>query len=200
MKRFKKFALLCGLIFAFPFKITAAEKYALIIAIGDYDTKTGWSKISSANDVPLIKNALLKQSFNESNFTVLMNFYATKSGIENAFKVLINKLKKGDIVVVHYSGHGQQIFDDNGDEVDGLDEALVPVDAWANYNAKYKGENHLRDDEIQKIITGLHPTFLQSFIRKFMRRKEFTFRRIIRYFVFFVMCSNNVKLLKISVH
>ena len=35
-----------------------AEKYGLIIAVGDYPAKTGWSSISSANDVPIIKSAL----------------------------------------------------------------------------------------------------------------------------------------------
>ncbi len=34
-------------------------KHALIIAIGNYDrTVTGWSPISSGNDIPLIKTAL----------------------------------------------------------------------------------------------------------------------------------------------
>ena len=53
---------------ALLFSLTAmAEKYSLIIAIGDYPARTGWSTISSANDVPLIKGALLNQGFKEEN-------------------------------------------------------------------------------------------------------------------------------------
>ena len=35
-----------------------AEKYALIIAVGEYPRKTGWSSISSVNDIGLIKQVL----------------------------------------------------------------------------------------------------------------------------------------------
>lgn len=132
----------------------ATEKHALIIAIGNYPSKGGWSSISSTNDVPLIKNALLAQGFLDSNITTLIDSEATKKGIEQAMADLEKKIKKGDIVVIHYSGHGQQIFDDNGDEVDGLDEALVPYDAFVKYTHNYKGENHLRDDQLGNIITN----------------------------------------------
>ncbi len=57
-------------------------------------------------------------------------------------------------MVIHYSGHGQQIFDDNGEEIDGLDEAIVPYDAWVKYTHNYKGENHIRDDEIGNILAN----------------------------------------------
>jgi hypothetical protein len=135
-----------------------AEKYGLIIAVGDYPTKTGWSTISSVNDVPLIKGALLSQGFLEKNISVLINAEATKAGIIKAIEDLKSKLKTGDIVVIHYSGHGQQIFDDNGDEIDGKDEALIPYDAWVKYTYNYKGENHLRDDELGNIIANFRNT------------------------------------------
>ena len=140
------------------FSIAKAEKYALIIAIGDYPTKTGWSTISSANDVPLIKQALINNGFAQANIQTLIDAAATKEGIIKAIESLKAKLKAGDIVVIHYSGHGQQIFDDNGDEVDGLDEALVPYDAWVKYTFNYKGENHLRDDELGNIIANFRNT------------------------------------------
>lgn len=131
----------------------SAEKYALIIAIGDYPSKTGWKPISSVNDVPLIKGALLTQGFSEPNITVLKNEKATKKGIVDALEVLKNKVSAGDIVVIHYSGHGQQIFDDNGDEIDGLDEAIVPYDAFVKYTDSYTGQHHLRDDQIGNVVT-----------------------------------------------
>lgn len=136
----------------------ASEKYGLIIAVGDYPPKTGWSSISSKNDVPLIKNVLLKQNFKPENITVLVNAEATRSGILKAIENLQAKLKPGDIVVVHYSGHGQQIFDNNGDEIDDKDEAIVPYDALVRYTSNYKGENHIRDDELGNIIANFRNT------------------------------------------
>jgi hypothetical protein len=135
-----------------------AEKYGLIIAVGDYQPRTGWSKISSANDVPLIKGALLKQNFKDENIFVVQDAEATRKGILNAFENLQVKLKPGDIVVIHYSGHGQQIFDNNGDEIDGKDEALVPFDALVKYTSNYKGENHIRDDELGNILANFRNT------------------------------------------
>ncbi len=132
--------------------LAQAQKKALIIAIGDYPSKTGWNNISSVNDVPLIKGALMQQKFLDQDITVIQNEQATKVGILKALKKLYDDAEPGDVVMIHYSGHGQQIFDDNGDEADGLDEALVPYDAFVKYTPNYKGENHIRDDEIEQII------------------------------------------------
>lgn len=131
-----------------------AEKYGLIIAVGDYQPKTGWSKISSANDVPLINNTLLNQGFKAEHITILENTEATRAGILKAIEELQSKIQPGDIVVIHYSGHGQQIFDNNGDEIDDKDEAIVPYDALVRYTSNYKGENHIRDDELGHIIAN----------------------------------------------
>lgn len=148
----KKFLIL--LLFFSISTISFGNKYAVIIAVGEYPAKTGWSSISSANDVPLIKSSLLKQGFSEENILTVLNAEATKSNILASLKKLEESISPGDIVVIHYSGHGQQIFDDNSEEIDGLDEALVPVDAWVKYTHNYKGENHIRDDEIGNIIAN----------------------------------------------
>lgn len=136
------------------FGITQAQKRALIIAVGDYPDKSGWSKISSLNDVPLIKDALMQQKFLEKDIKVIQNKQANKAGIISALKNLYDESTLNDIVVIHYSGHGQQILDDNDDEADGLDEALVPYDAFAKHTNNYMGQNHLRDDEIEQIINN----------------------------------------------
>ena len=131
-----------------------AERYGLIIAVGDYPAKTGWSSISSINDIPLINNTLVNQGFKPENITILKNEEATRVGILKAINNLQSKIKLGDIIVIHYSGHGQQIFDNNGDEIDGKDEAIVPYDALVRYTSNYKGENHIRDDELGNIIAN----------------------------------------------
>lgn len=148
----KKFILL--LFFCSFSTLAFGKKYAVIIAIGDYPAKTGWTAISSVNDVPLIKSSLLRQGFAEENILTIQDVEATKSNILASLKKLQESIAPGDIVVIHYSGHGQQIFDDNAEEIDGLDEALVPVDAWVKYTHNYQGENHIRDDEIANIIAN----------------------------------------------
>lgn len=126
----------------------AQNKYALIIAVGSYPEAGGWKSLASANDVPLVKNALLHHGFGEEHITVLLNEEATKSGIYKALNSLYDKAGPNDIIVIHYSGHGQQITDDNGDEIDGYDEALVPFDAQKGFKVGvYEGENHIRDDD-----------------------------------------------------
>ena len=56
----------------------------------------------------------------------------------------------GEVIVVHFSGHGQQIADDNHDEADRLDETVVPYDAPSRWTTGYTGERHIRDDELGK--------------------------------------------------
>lgn len=138
------------------------NRIALIIAIGNYPEISGWDKLSSLNDVPLIKGALKAQGFKDENITVIADRQATLEGMKNAFdKYLIQKVKKGDIAVFHYSGHGQQIIDDNGDEGDGLDEALVPFDATQEPKPG-STPKHFRDDllgkKIKELRTALGPT------------------------------------------
>jgi len=130
-------------------------KHALIIAVGDYPTEGGWSSISSVNDVALIQGALLQQGFQQDNINIIINENAKKQGITEQILALSEKVKKGDIVVIHFSGHGQQIMDNGADELDGYDESLIPFDAKLYFSSKYQGENHLRDDEMTSLLNTL---------------------------------------------
>lgn len=85
----------------------------------------------------------------------LVNSQATKSGIVAAFKTLSSQCSVGDVVYIHFSGHGQLVTDVNGDEEDGWDEAWIPYDAYKNYCKEDKGEKHLVDDEINVMLTGI---------------------------------------------
>ncbi|MEP7164356.1 MAG: caspase family protein [Ferruginibacter sp.] len=136
-------------------------KHALIVAIGNYPEprKNRWPVINSANDVPLIKNALMiNQQFNEKNIQVLVDSQATKKGIVDALDQLLASVKKGDIVVIHFSSHGQQIEDDNNDEIDGLDEAIVPYGAAFSADPEKFDEmapGYLRDDLFGDKVTQI---------------------------------------------
>jgi len=132
------------------------QKHAIIIAVGNYPKESGWQPINALNDVPVIKSALLKQGFLQKNIKVLSDAAATKQGIISALKQLAFDSKVGDVVFIHYSGHGQQITDDNGDEIDGYDESLIPFDARKVFiKGIYEGWNHLRDDELGAYINLL---------------------------------------------
>ena len=138
------------------------NKLGLIISIGNYDTQqTGWRKIASRRDIPLIKGALEKLQFSDENISILRDSMATHDGILSALEVLKNKAKTGDMVVIHVSSHGQQISDNNGtpDEFDGYDEAIVCYGAPASDDyyktSKYDGRLHLRDDEFGLAIDGI---------------------------------------------
>ena len=103
-----------------------AEKRALIIGIGAYpDVDYGWPVIHGDNDIVFAKTMLVANGFKAGNIDTLRNEQATSHAIGEAFKKLIATAKTNDVVYIHFSGHGQQITDLDGDEEDGYDEAWV---------------------------------------------------------------------------
>jgi hypothetical protein len=52
----------------------------------------------------------------------------TRSAIEAGITQLTANCKAGDTLVLYYSGHGASIADTDGDETDGKDEVIVPLD------------------------------------------------------------------------
>ena len=162
------------LFFFFSFFISSvgAEKHALIIAIGDYPISYNgyrpagsWRDLSSNNDVEIIKKVLLDQKFIDKNIRIIEDKQATKEGIVNELTALRKRVKAGDVVMVHYSGHGQQIWDAeiDSDENDGYDEALVPYDAFPLFEeGRYQGESHLRDDEFGELLNGIRKKINKS--------------------------------------
>src|SRR5207249_1910247 len=63
------------------------------------------------------------------NVTTLLNEQATRDGILAALDALTAAAGPGDVVVIHFSGHGSQIRDRERDEPDGWDETIVPSDS-----------------------------------------------------------------------
>lgn len=133
-----------------------AEKHGLVIAIGDYSEESLWPDISSSNDIPHITTAIKMIGFKNEKIRILVNGDATKAAIVAAFKELEENVQPGDMVYIHYSGHGQQIVDDNGDELDGLDEAIVPHDSPLFFEEGiYEGEQLIRDDLIGELTLAI---------------------------------------------
>lgn len=132
--------------------VSAQTKRALVIGLGEQQDKA-WNKINGDKDVPLVQ-AMLKNAGFKSVMT-LINRQATKVGIVGAFKRMTASCKHGDVVYVHYSGHGQQMTDVHNDERDGLDECWIPYDACRKASATYHGEKHLTDDELNVYLNAI---------------------------------------------
>ena len=132
--------------------VSAQTKRALGIGLGEQQDKA-WNKINDDKDVPLVQGMLKSAGF--KLVTTLVNRQATKIGIVVAFKRLAVSCKQGDVVYIHYSGHGQQMTDVHNDEKDGLDECWIPYDAYRKANATYHGERHLTDDELNVYLNAI---------------------------------------------
>lgn len=134
----------------------AQRKRAFLVGISHYDTAlTGyqWNNINGVEDVNLLSPTLKNQSFTT---TTLLDEQATYDNIVSQISQFINMTKKGDIVYLHFSAHGQPIEDLNGDEEDGWDESIVPVDAFKIYKkGVYEGQKHLTDDQLNKFVKKL---------------------------------------------
>lgn len=131
-------------------------KWALLIGISEYnannstDTEHVWTNIHGVNDVELLSRTLKQQAF---KVKTRCNESAIADNIRESLKWLTNSCKKGDLVYIHFSCHGQPVEDLNGDEPEGWDEALVPIDAKKVYQkGVYEGKNHIIDDELNEYL------------------------------------------------
>ncbi|KAH9061202.1 peptidase C14, caspase domain-containing protein [Lactarius vividus] len=74
----------------------------------------------------------------------------TRANILGAMRWLVRGARKHDSLFFHYSGHGAQVRDRNGDEVDGFDEVIFPVD--------YSQTGTIIDDELHSnLVKPLPP-------------------------------------------
>ena len=134
--------------------LQAQTRRALVIGIGQQEDKA-WGKINGDKDVAYVAEMLKGAMYKEENITRLVNRQATKVGIIGAFKRMVASCRQGDMVYIHYSGHGQQMTDVHNDERDGLDECWIPYDACRKASATYHGERHLTDDELNVYLNAI---------------------------------------------
>lgn len=74
----------------------------------------------------------------------------TRRNVIEAMLWLVEDARPNDSLFFHYSGHGGQTRDKDGDEVDGYDEVIFPVD--------FKQNGHIVDDEMHLIMVKPLPT------------------------------------------
>lgn len=68
----------------------------------------------------------------------------TKQNLLRAMHWLVKDARPNDSLFFHYSGHGGQTKDLDGDEPDGYDEVIYPVD--------FRRVGHITDDEMHRIM------------------------------------------------
>ncbi len=136
----------------------AQKKRALLVGISEYGANTGWKSIHGANDVDILTKVL-------KGFTIreLKNSNATYDNIIKELNYLRKQSKEGDLVYIHFSGHGQPYEDSDGDELDGWDESFVPYDAHLYYEKNvYSGNKHLIDDKLNTYFVNIRKKLGES--------------------------------------
>lgn len=68
----------------------------------------------------------------------------TKANIIHYMRWLVADANPGDSLFLHFSGHGGQVRDTNGDEDDGFDETILPED--------YASKGQIVDDDMHDIL------------------------------------------------
>jgi hypothetical protein len=103
------------------------------------------------NDVKSIKRfAARSWGFPEDQMVVLTDDSSTREGMPtranmlSALRWLVSDAQLGDSLLFHFSGHGGQKRDTDGDEDDGMDETICPCD--------YERAGAIVDDELFNLI------------------------------------------------
>ena len=130
---------LVGMIVALFLLFTAlqsaiAGQKAVLIGVGEYPHHPDWRLDGPRRDVQAMRSFLIDEwGFFDTDIRVIKDRDASKQGILDAIgNWLPRASRRGDRVVIYYSGHGSQVDDVSGDEADGKDETFVPNDYGSN--------------------------------------------------------------------
>ncbi len=142
----------------------AQTRRALIVGIDDYTASSlprnmhvpprvdrGWNDLrGSVRDAETFSAILqLLYGFNERNVVLLKNQNATRAAILNAIEThLVKPAQKDDVIVFYYAGHGAQVPNSLSDEVDHMDESLIPADSR-------RGAPDIRDKELRRAFNAI---------------------------------------------
>jgi hypothetical protein len=124
-------------------------KRAVLIGVNRY-RMPGSDLRGCINDIKNMQATLTQRyGFKKSDIVTLLDFAASKKAIQAAIRALVRGGRRGDVLLVHFSGHGSNVPDDDDhrDEADDRDEILCPADLdW---------KDPLRDDWLRSTIDGL---------------------------------------------
>lgn len=125
---------------------------ALIVGVNDY-APVGPGGPDLRGCIPDVKdmvhtlNALEIVPAKPGSMRILTNEHATRDNILEGIKWLVKGAKKGDVLILHYSGHGSQVADTSKAEIDGKDETICPHD--------FATAGMIKDDDLLEHFTGI---------------------------------------------
>lgn len=124
------------------------KKHALLVGINKYSNINHLQ--GCINDVTNVRSILKTfYNFNNNEIRVLTDDRATKKNILDRLEGMVKGSKSGDLLIFHFSGHGSQIRDREGDELkDQLDELICPYDM--NWD-----DGFITDDMLRGILDKL---------------------------------------------
>jgi len=124
------------------------KREALLVGINDY---SGVNDLQGCiNDVTNLRSILKTFfGFENTDIRVLTDSRATKKNILMRLDKMVKNAVNGDFLIFHFSGHGSQIRDREGDELaDHMDELICPWDM--NWD-----DGFITDDMFSKILQQL---------------------------------------------
>ena len=132
---------------------------ALLVGVGQYPGLPPDQQLSGIDlDLDMMRMAAAKLGFAAADTKVLLNADATRAAVQAA---LTDWLPAGgsadDRVLIYFSTHGTQVADRNGDEDDGLDEALVLYDGGLvpGPDGQPSPTGLLLDDDLDQALAAL---------------------------------------------
>jgi|GEM_PF-3795024 len=126
---------------------------AVVVGVDAYkDAGTFMPLQGCGNDAKAMAKSLKEKfGFKEEEVVVLTDTEVTLPKLRETLKKhLVDELPADGVGVFYYAGHGVQVPDLNGDETDGMDEALVLHDT-----EELNPGSYLVDDEIGEILTSV---------------------------------------------
>ncbi|RDL51933.1 hypothetical protein BLJAPNOD_03080 [Ensifer sp. M14] len=132
----------------------AADR-ALLIGIGSYQNLQPKLFLHGPKNDLVAMDRLLTGTlgFDRSAIRVLKDEQATRATILSSIEEwLVAGTEPGDRAYLYYSGHGLQVADADGEEDDGLDEALAPFDV---VSGPKDWDGAVTDDELDAILERL---------------------------------------------
>jgi hypothetical protein len=111
--------------------IASPNRRALLVGINRYPRLSPDFQLGGCiNDIEAMAATLTDRfGFPPEQIVRLTDESATQQGIRRALAALVAAVEEGDVVVIHYSGHGSQMRDREGDSPTGMDETIVPSDS-----------------------------------------------------------------------
>ena len=139
----------------------APRKLALLVGINDYTAShlsairapapgRDWPNLAGAvNDITALRELLmLLRGFDARDVVTLSDQAATRDAILAAANRLVATAAKDDVIFLYFAGHGSQVRNSQSDELDQLDESIVPADSR-------RGALDIRDKELRRVFNAI---------------------------------------------